>query len=587
MPLQPGTTLGPYQITAKIGEGGMGEVYQARDTTLDRDVALKVLPAAFTSDPNRLSRFDREAKVLASLNHPNIGSIYGLEDAEGVRALVLELVEGPTLADLIAARSSPQPSPEGRGGDQKRRAANAGAVASFNRAGGSLSPGGGEGRGEGGIPLEDVLPIARQIADALEAAHEQGVIHRDLKPANIKVREDGTVKVLDFGLAKALALSPWGEGQGEGDDLSQSPTMTVADTQQGVILGTAAYMSPEQAKGKPADRRADIWVFGCVLYEMLTGTRPFGGGNLSEVLAEVIKSEPNWEALPDTTPARLRQVVRRCLQKDPRQRFHDVADVRLAMEGAFETRVTPHDVGPAAIRPSRERLWMALTALAALVAVASTVSFLTRRSTAPSTVRFPVLVEEAAAIAGLALSPDGTQLAYVAGPDGQLWVRTIDSLAARPLPGATDALAPFWSPDGRSIGFFTFAELRTVDLVGLPPRTVTPVDLALGGTWNEDGVIVFGRSIDGLSRVPAVGGEPTPVTTLGASTLAHRWPQFLPDGDHFLFLAVTTDPTTGSRESSLRIGSLGAASVSSVVLQTDWMAAMPRPDISCSTGMAR
>ncbi len=288
MPLNPGTTLGPYSVTAKIGEGGMGEVYRARDTKLDRDVALKVLPEAFTQDPDRLARFEREAKVLASLNHPNIAAIYGLEEADDTRALVLELVEGPTLADRIK---------------------------------------------QGPIPLDEALPIAKQIAEALEAAHEAGVIHRDLKPANIKVRDDGTVKVLDFGLAKALDPSPTG-------DPSQSPTLTAAATQMGVIMGTAAYMSPEQARGKTVDKRADIWAFGCVLYEMLTGQMAFQGEDVSLTLASVMKSDLNVTRLPPDVPATVRTVLRRCLEKDPKQRVHDIADVRLAMAGAFETRVS-------------------------------------------------------------------------------------------------------------------------------------------------------------------------------------------------------------------------------------------------------
>ena len=259
MPLQPGTTLGPYSVTAKIGEGGMGEVYQARDTKLDRDVALKVLPEAFTSDPDRLARFEREAKVLASLNHPNIGSIYGLEEAEGIRALVLELVEGPTLADRIK---------------------------------------------QGAIPIDEALPIAKQIADALEAAHEQGVIHRDLKPANVKVKADGMVKVLDFGLAKALEPEA-------GGDPSQSPTMTAAASRMGMIMGTATYMSPEQAKGTTADRRADVWAFGVVLYEMLTGKRLFEGATVSDTLAAVLRAEPDWDVLPRDTPTAVRRLLSR------------------------------------------------------------------------------------------------------------------------------------------------------------------------------------------------------------------------------------------------------------------------------------
>ena len=305
MPLTPRTTLGPYEVTAKIGEGGMGEVYQARDTKLDRDVALKVLPEAFTSDPDRLARFEREAKVLASLNHPNIGSIYGLEEAEGVKALVLELIEGPTLADRIR---------------------------------------------QGPIPTDEALPIAKQIAEALEAAHEQGVIHRDLKPANVKVKDDGTVKVLDFGLAKAF------QPDASDPNMSMSPTisLTAAPTQMGMVIGTAAYMSPEQAKGKPVDKRADIWAFGAVMYEMLTGSKPFGGDDVSEMLATVIKSEPDWDALPTETPAVLGGFLRGCLRKDPRERVRDIGDVRLAVQGLFET-LHKTEVFPVASRP--QAIW--------------------------------------------------------------------------------------------------------------------------------------------------------------------------------------------------------------------------------------
>ena len=293
MPLQPGTSLGPYTVTAKIGEGGMGEVYQARDTKLDRDVALKVLPEAFTADPDRLARFEREAKVLASLNHPNIGSIYGLEEAEGVRALVLELIEGPTLADRIA---------------------------------------------QGPIPIDEALPIAKQIAEALEAAHEQGVIHRDLTPANIKVKADGTVKVLDFGLAKAF------QPEASDPNMSQSPTisLTAAATQMGMVIGTAAYMAPEQAKGKVVDKRADVWAFGAVLFEMLAGQRPFAGEDVSETLARVIDREPDLATLPDNVPPVVRNLLSRCLQKNPKKRIRDIGDVSLAMEGRSRRRSRLH-----------------------------------------------------------------------------------------------------------------------------------------------------------------------------------------------------------------------------------------------------
>ena len=285
MALEVGSRLGHYDVTALIGEGGMGQVYQATDTKLNRQVALKILPEAFAEDPDRLARFQREAQVLASLNHPNIAQIHGLEESDDTRALVLELVEGPSLADRIS---------------------------------------------QGPIPVDEALPIAKQIAEALEAAHEQGVIHRDLKPANIKVREDGTVKVLDFGLAKALDTTPEG-------DPSKSPTLTAAATQMGVIMGTAAYISPEQARGKPVDKRADIWSFGCVLYEMLTGQRAFQGEDVSLTLASVMKSDLNVKTLPPATPSSLRTVLRRCLEKDPRERLRDIGDVRLAMKGAFET----------------------------------------------------------------------------------------------------------------------------------------------------------------------------------------------------------------------------------------------------------
>ena len=289
MALQVGSTLGHYEVTAKLGEGGMGEVWEATDTKLNRQVALKILPEAFATDPDRLARFQREAQVLASLNHPNIAQIHGLEESEGARALVLELVEGPTLADRIA---------------------------------------------QGPIPVDEALAIAKQIAEALEAAHEAGVIHRDLKPANIKVREDGTVKVLDFGLAKALDTTPQG-------DPSQSPTLTAAATQMGVILGTAAYMSPEQAKGKVVDKRADVWAFGAVLYEMLTGQKPFVGDDVSDTLALVLKFEPEWDALPSELPPSLVTYLRRCLHKDPRERIRDIGDVRLALAGAFDMPAPP------------------------------------------------------------------------------------------------------------------------------------------------------------------------------------------------------------------------------------------------------
>ena len=405
MALEPGTTLGPYAVTAKIGEGGMGEVWQATDTKLKRQVALKILPEAFSADPERLARFQREAEVLASLNHPNIAAIHGLEESEGIRALVLELVEGPTLADRIK---------------------------------------------QGPIPLDETLPIAKQIAEALEAAHEAGVIHRDLKPANIKVREDGTVKVLDFGLAKALDPNPE-------SDPSQSPTLTAAATQMGVIMGTAAYMSPEQAKGRIIDRRSDVWAFGAVLYEILAGRRAFNGDDVSDTLVSVLRDDPDWSALPDDVPTRLRRVIEVCLRKDPNQRVRDISAIRLAMEGAFET--TGLTAEPGAV-PS-VRLWQRLASVVLSVFVGIAIGGLgvwTLSRPQPSLLtRFEIPLETE--VTNLALSPDGRTLVYAAAEMGssRLYRRTLDQVEAMPLAEAGARSDPFFSPDGQWIGFVAAA----------------------------------------------------------------------------------------------------------------------------------
>ena len=409
MALTVGSRLGHYNVTALIGEGGMGQVYQATDTKLKRQVALKILPEAFSADPERLARFQREAEVLASLNHPNIAAIHGLEEADGIRALVLELVEGPTLADRIA---------------------------------------------HGAIPVDEALPIAKQIAEALEAAHEAGVIHRDLKPANIKVRDDGTVKVLDFGLAKAFQPDASDPG------LSQSPTisLTAAATQMEMVLGTAAYMAPEQAKARQVDKRADVWAFGAVLYEMLTGQKPFVGDDVSDTLALVLKFEPEWDALPSDTPARIRQLIQTCLQKNPKQRVHDVADVRLAMEGAFETAVSQ----PSAVVDARSlQVWQrpipAATVALALAATASFAVWALIRSepVAPRVEQFaipppaPHTVGVSQDRRDIAISPDGTRVVYTAtgGDPFQLYVRSVDALTAAPLEGLdVRVFGPFISP---------------------------------------------------------------------------------------------------------------------------------------------
>ena len=412
MALTVGSRLGHYDVTALIGEGGMGQVYQATDTKLNRQVALKILPEAFATDPDRLARFQREAQVLASLNHPNIAQIHGIEESEGTRALVLELVEGPTLADRIA---------------------------------------------KGPIPVDEALPIAKQIAEALEAAHEAGVIHRDLKPANIKVKDDGTVKVLDFGLAKALDTAP-------ASDPDQSPTLTAAATQMGVIMGTAAYMSPEQARGKPVDKRADIWSFGVVLYEMLTGQRAFQGEDVSLTLASVMKSDVNVATLPPDLPANVRTVLRRCLEKDASQRIRDIGDVRLAMAGVFETPVS------AAAEPTaaqQVQVWQRPVAVVAIVAVAVLITALavsTMMRPEPITanlVSFAIVPPDTAPLRitsitrDITISLDGTQVVYAAtsvGTGPQLYLRRIDQLEDVPLRGAEGGEGPFISPDGEWVG---------------------------------------------------------------------------------------------------------------------------------------
>ena len=498
MVLDAGTTIGPYEVVGLIGQGGMGEVWQARDTKLDRDVALKVLPEAFTSDPDRLARFEREAKVLASLNHPNIGSIYGLEEAEGVRALVLELVEGPTLADRIK---------------------------------------------QGPIPVDEALPIAKQIAEALEAAHEQGVIHRDLKPANVKVKDDGTVKVLDFGLAKALDPTPTG-------DPSQSPTLTAAATQMGVIMGTAAYMSPEQARGKTVDKRADIWAFGCVLYEMLTGRRTFDGEDVSTTLADVIRAEVPWNRLPADLPTGLTTYLRRCLEKDPAQRIRDIGDVRLALEGAFDTSDEPSTGAPSAVEPPPGRRWAVLPVLGALVvgSLLTAAAFWTLRSDPPQPVSRlvvsgspnpPVLI--APNRSDVAISDDGRIVIYLT--EGQvLHVRAIDELEGRSLEGPSTANDPFFSPDGNWVGFMPDrGPLQKVSILGGRPETITPLAAPLrGASWGADDSIVFSTSNDGLLRVSADGGEPEVLTTPAPQT-GHGYPDLLPDGVGVLFTVNSAD----------------------------------------------
>jgi Tol biopolymer transport system component len=471
----------------------MGEVYRARDTTLDRDVAIKVLPEAFAHDAERLARFLREARTLASLNHPNIAAIYGLEDADGTKALVMELVEGDDLSQRIA---------------------------------------------RGAIPIDEALPVATQIAEALEAAHEQGIIHRDLKPANIKVRTDGTVKVLDFGLAKAMEPAA-----GSSPSMSMAPTITTPAMMTGVgmILGTAAYMSPEQAKGRTVDRRADVWAFGAVLYEMLTGQRAFGGDDVSEVLSRVLQREPEWAALPSGLSSTLVVYLKRCLHKDLKQRIGDMHDVRLALEGAFET-APPQTTAAATPAASRGRLvWMAALVVAALGMVAMAVPALRHlRETPPPETRLEISTPATDQAAQFALSPDGRQIVFVAAGDGasRLWLRSLGATTAQPLAGTDGPTWPFWSPDGRSVGFFADGALKRLDFGGGAPQTLAPAVNGRGGTWNAEGVIVFAPSATTpLLRVSATGGTVSAVTTLDPQQSGHVTPFFLPDGRRVLFAA--------------------------------------------------
>ena len=475
MALTAGTRLGPYVITAPLAAGGMGEVYRARDTKLDRDVAIKVLPDLVSHDPERLARFEREAKTLASLNHPNIAIVHGFEETNGTTALVMELVEGVTLAARIAG---PADSPE-----------SAGSTAAGQP-----------------IPLDEALPIARQIAEALEAAHEHGVVHRDLKPANVMVREDGTVKVLDFGLAKP-ALSEVSETAGLA--LSQAPTLAVPTmTQAGMILGTAAYMSPEQAKGRDADKRSDIWAFGCVLYEMLTGSRAFPGADLAETLAAVIRSEPDWAALPPDTPASIHRLLHRCLTKDRKARLADTSSLRIEIDDARRP-----EQGPTASRTfRRERLAWATGVLLLGLVSAFALAGVVRQAPRESEIRFDIAMPPDLDILSLAISPDGQRIAFVARADGRpnVWIHTLDGRAPRPLEGTDDAQdRVFWSPDSGSLGVFAGGKLKRIDLQSGAVQTLADAPLGAGGAWSRDGVILFAPTRGPLFRVSQGGGTVT------------------------------------------------------------------------------
>ncbi len=495
--------IGGYPIERELGRGGMGIVYLGKDTKLGRSVAIKVLPEAFAEDPERLARFEREAKMLAALHHPNIAGIYGLEEEDGQRFLSLQYVEGPTLAERLA---------------------------------------------RGPLPIDEALDVARQIAAALEAAHEAGIIHRDLKPGNVKLTPQGDVKVLDFGLAK-------GAGSAESNpDLSQTPTKTFAPTGVGVILGTAAYMSPEQARGKVLDRRTDIWSFGCVLYEMLTGKQLFGGETATDTIAKILEREPDWGALPAQTPEIVRELLRRCLEKDPRKRLRDVGDARLELDEAIaardpKTRAAAPVAAPATARRGPQPL-VYVTAVALLAALAMAWLLATNRPPPGPAMRLTIAEPEGAHLNGdgadCAISPDGQTVVFVAQDSSgttQLWSRPIGSLAGRAIPGTDNADQPFWSPDSRWVGFFADGKLKKARLEG-SVQTVCDAPNPRGGAWSPTNTIVFAPAGSGpLFAVNADGGKTWEATQLDTTRhdSSHRSPWFLPDGKHFVYVALPGD----------------------------------------------
>ena len=515
MSLTAGSRLGPYEIVAPLGVGGMGEVYRARDTRLNRDVAIKVLPDLFAADVERVTRFTREAQTLAALNHPNIAQIYGLES----QALVMELVEGDDLSHHIS---------------------------------------------QGALPLSQALAIARQIIDALEAAHDAGIVHRDLKPANIKVRHDGTVKVLDFGLARTLDSGPGTQ------DPSNSPTLTARATQMGMIIGTAAYMSPEQARGRAVDKRTDVWAFGCVLYEMLAGKKAFDGEDATEIISSVVKTEPDWSALPATVPPHIRTIITRCLDKDRKARIPDLSVVRYMLDGTMPTTVlAPQPAGPAR---SASTAWYAATALFAITTMVMGVAWYRAGATAPTDGKFVVVppdgtiftVGNYVGATAPVISPDGKTLAFTAqDPVGKrmLYVRPIDSLVAQALQGTEGAAFPFWSPDSAFIGYSITGKLLKVSATGGPPQTLcslNPGILSRGGTWSRDGVVVFNNGPAPLYRTSSAGGTEAVVMGALEDETGREFPSFLPDGRRFIFHAA------GGKKDGLIVGSIDSA-------ETTWL----------------
>ena len=509
MSLTPGSRLGPYEVISPLGAGGMGEVFRARDSRLGRDVAVKVLPAAFALDPERLARFEREARLLASLSHQNIAGIHGLEESEGHRHLILELVEGETLAARIA---------------------------------------------RGPLPIDEALDVGRQIAAALDAAHEAGIVHRDLKPGNVMLTASGDVKVLDFGLARGGGCAGGSTDQG----LSASPTMTYAATMAGVILGTAAYMSPEQARGRAVDRRTDIWSFGCVLYECLTAQSLFSGETVSDTIARILEREPDWSKLPEKTPPRVRELLRRCLEKDAKKRQRDAGDIRIELDeilagglSSSGTMIAPAGAAPPTGLAGSSKLAWGITALSLLVAAAALIVPRLAPGDPPrppirAQINSPPGMNIGSIPAEAAYSPDGTMIVFSASDSLDqihLWIRPLGALEARPIPHAEvgDDGLPFWSPDSKRIGFFANGKLKTIGLDGGSPQTLCDAPDGRGGTWNDKGVILFSPTSGGpIQRVAASGGKPETVLPLDttAGETAQRFPRFLPDGVHFTYASL-------------------------------------------------
>ena len=500
-----GKTLGHYEILEPLGAGGMGEVYRAHDPNLKRDVAIKVLPEELASDPDRLARLEREAHSLAALNHPNVATIHGLEEADGVRFLVLELVEGDTLAERL--RTGP-------------------------------------------LEVEEALGIAQQIAEGLEAAHGNGIVHRDLKPANIKVTPEGRVKVLDFGLAKPTEVEDDGA-----EGLTHSPTATVAATATGVLLGTAPYMSPEQVRGRAVDKRTDIWAFGCVLYEMLTGQQPFAGDDVTETIASIVKEEPDWSALPGTTPLTAQALLRRCLRKDPNRRLHDIADARIEIEEAVEEPVgLPVPAGETTLG-RRVFPWTVAT-LGLAVGLVSTWWGLTRPDSSESAIVTSLSIslpptEQLASRddwAPLAISRDGSSIVYSALREGtrHLFLRSMNRQDAELLPGTQRATQPFFSPDGLWVAFFSEGQLKKISITGGAARSLSDAPQPMGGTWVDDTIIFSQFAKSGLFRVSAEGGQPQVLTTPDAENgeTGHYWPHVLPGGRFLLYASATAEITT-------------------------------------------